>query len=245
MRINEKGVFGKDVLAAAKPYGEKDPELKPLVDDVSTKSQILSKALDRLSVADITKLMNEDDDQRDSGIANLETYALSCSKRKDPVWANAGQVIVNALKTVGWDMNYRSNKEETNLIDTFLLMVDSQENLKKALTTINAQEWIDEIRQGHARYVQHDAQRKDAEKPGSSITSKDAAREQGAAIDKLFRYVNFQIEFKASATYATLADDINKIIAEYRAALKLRATLAENEKKKDDKPTDKPGDKKA
>lgn len=232
MRINEKGVFAKEVLAAAKPYGEKDPELKPLIDDASSKSEILSKALDRLSVADITKLMNEDDDQRDSGIANLESYALSCSKRKDPVWANAGQVVVNALRTVGWDMNYRSNKEETNLIDTFLLMVDSQENLKKALTTINAQEWIDEIRQGQASYVQHTALRKEAEKPGSSITSREAARDLGVAIDKLFRYINFQIEFKGSDTYATLADEINKTIADYRATIKQRATRAENENKK-------------
>lgn len=232
MRINEKGAFAKEVLAVAVPYGEKDPELKPLIDDASSKSQILSKALDRLSVADITKLMNEDDDQRDNGIANLESYALSCSKRKDPVWANAGQVVVNALKTVGWDMNYRSNKEETNLIDTFLLMVDSQENLKKALVTINAQEWIDEIRGGQTSYVQHTALRKEAEKPGSSITSREAARDLGTAIDKLFRYINFQIEFKASATYATLADEINKTIAEYRAAIKQRATRAENEEKK-------------
>ena len=231
MRINEKGTFTKEVLAVAKPYGEKDPELKPLIDDASSKSEILSKALNRLSVADITKLMNEDDDQRDSGIANLESYALSCSKRKDPVWANAGQIVVNALKTVGWDMNYRSNKEETNLIDTFLLMVDSQENLKQALVAINAKEWIDEIRQGQTSYVQHTALRKEAEKPASSITSREAARDLGFALDKLFRYVNFQIEFKGSATYATLADEINKTIAEYRAAIKLRATRAENDEK--------------
>ena len=232
MRINEKGAFAKEVLAVAKPYGEKDLELKPLIDDTSSKSEILSKALDRLSVADITKLMNEDDDQRDSGIANLESYALSCSKRKDPVWANAGQVVVNALRTVGWDMNYRSNKEETNLIDTFLLMVDSQENLKQALVTINAQEWIDEIRQGQTSYVQHTALRKEAEKPANSITSREAARELGFAIDKLFRYINYQIEFKGSATYAALSNEINKTIAEYRIAIKQRETRSENEKKK-------------
>lgn len=228
MRITEKGVFADKVLAKATPYGETDPDFKILVDDANNKNQIFSKALLKLSLVGITQLMIEDDAQRDSGIANLESYALSCSKRKDPVWASAGQEVVNALRAVGWDMNYRGNKEETKLIDIFLAMVDSQPTLKQAIATISAQGWIDEIRQGHTSYLLHDAQREAADKPASSITSREAARDLGFAIDKLFRYINFQIEFKGSATYATLADEINKTIAAYRAALKLRATRTEN-----------------
>ena len=232
MRITEKGAFVDKVLAKANPYGETDADLKILVDDANSKNQIFAKAMQKLSLAAITQLMIEDDDQRDSGIANLESYALSCSKRKDPVWANAGQVVVNTLRAVGWDMNYRGNKEETKLIDIFLAQIESQPALKQAIATISAQGWIDEIRQGHTNYVLHDAQREAAEKPGSSITSREAARDLGIAIDKLFRYVNFQIEFKGSATYATLADEINKTIADYRATIKQRATRAENENKK-------------
>lgn len=228
MRITEKGVFADKVLAKANPYGEKDADLKILVDDATSKNQIFSKAMEKLSSASITKLMNEDDDQRDSGIANLESYALSCSKRKDPVWANAGQEVVNTLRAIGWDMNYRGNQEETKLIDIFLAQIESQPTLKQSISTINAEGWIDEIREGQASYKLHDAQREAAEKPGSSITSREAARDLGFAIDKLFRYINFQIEFKGSATYATLADEINKTIAAYRATIRQRATLAEN-----------------
>jgi hypothetical protein len=245
MRINEKGAFADKVLAKANPYVEKDAELKPVIKAVTEANAAFSKALEKLSVAAITKLMSEDDAQRDGGIGSLEGYAASCASRKDPVWSKAGQEVVNALKAVGWDMNYRGNKEETKLIDTFLAQVESQPTLKQALATISAQGWIDEIREGHTSYKLHDAQREEAEKPASTTSSKEAARELGAALDKLFRYVNFQIEFKGSASYATLADDINRIVEDYRATLKQRATRAKNEKKKDNKPTDKPGESKA
>lgn len=232
MRINEKGAFADKVLAKANPYGEKDAELKPLIDEANSKNQIFSKAMEKLSLAAITTLMNEDDDQRDSGIGNLESYVLSCSKRKDPVWANAGQVVVNTLRAVGWDMNYRSNKEETKLIDIFLAQLESQPTLKQAIATINAQGWIDEIREGQASYKLHDVQREEAEKPANSITSREAARELGFAIDKLFRYINFQIEYKGSATYSALANEINKTIADYRTAIKQREARSENQQKK-------------
>lgn len=235
MRINEKGAFADKVLAKANPYGEKDADMKAIIDEANTKNQIFGKALQKLSLVAITKLMHEDDDLRDSGISNLESYALSCSKRKDPEWASAGQVVVDALRAIGWDMNYRGNKEETKLIDLFLAQIEAQPTLKQALTTISAQGWIDEIREGQASYKLHDAQREAAEKPGGGITSREAARELGAALDKLFRYVNFQIEFKGSADCTALADEINKTIAEYRATIRQRATNAEKKEKKEKK----------
>lgn len=235
MRINEKGAFADKVLAKANPYGAKDADMKSLIDEANTKNQIFGKALEKLSLVAITKLMHEDDDLRDSGISNLESYALSCSKRKDPEWASAGQVVVDALRAIGWDMNYRGNKEETKLIDLFLAQIEAQPTLKQALTTISAQGWIDEIREGQASYKLHDAQREAAEKPGGGITSREAARELGAALDKLFRYVNFQIEFKGSADCTALADEINKTIAEYRATIRQRATNAEKKEKKEKK----------
>ncbi|WP_047450006.1 DUF6261 family protein [Alistipes sp. ZOR0009] len=232
MRINEKGAFADKVLAKANPYGEKDADMKSLIDDANTKNQIFGKALEKLSLVAITKLMHEGDDLRDGGISNLEGYALSCSKRKDPVWAAAGQEVVNALRAIGWNMNYRGNKEETKLVDLFLAQIEAQPTLKQALTTISAQGWIDEIREGQASYKLHDAQREAADKPGGSITSREAARELGVAIDKLFRYVNFQIEFKDSADCTALANEINKTIAEYRVTMRQRATTSQKKGKK-------------
>lgn len=239
MHINERGAFTDKVLAFAGPYAEKDAELKPLLQVLNEKNQIFSKSLEKLSLVDITKLLGKDDEQRDSGFANLKKYALSCSNRLNPDWAIAGQLVVNSIKALGWNTNYRGNEEETKLIDTFLAQIDSQTSLKQAITTINAGEWVEEIRQGQAKFKQHDAQRTAARESGDKTTSKEASREVGAALDKLFRYINFQIEFKASASYAALGDEINKIAASFRATQRLRATLAEKAKKEKESEKDK------
>jgi hypothetical protein len=230
MRINEKGTFADKLLAVTNGYGEKDAELKPLLQNVTTTNTAFSKALEKLSLVELTALMDADDDQRDSGIGNLESYALSCANRKNPIWAHAGQVVVDALKAVGWDMNYRANSAETKLVDTFLAQIESQPALKQALTTINAQEWIDEIREGQTSYKQHDQQRLTAKNSEGKVSSKLAARQLGEAIDKMVRYINFQIEYKNREDYRALSFLINTIIAEFATALKQRATRAQNAK---------------
>lgn len=230
MRINEKGTFADKLLLVATPYGEKDAELKPLLQNVTTANTAFSKALEKMSFVELTALMGEDDDQRDNGIGNLEGYALSCAGRKNPIWVQAGQVVVDAIKVVGWDMNYRGNVEETKLIDTFLAQIESQPTLKQALITINAQEWIDEIREGQTSYKLHDQQRLTAKNSEGKTTSKEAARELGIAIDKMVRYINFQIEFKNREDYRDLSFIVNTLISEITTTLKQRATRAQNAK---------------
>lgn len=230
MRINEKGYFGDRVLDTVAPYADKDADLALLIEDVRAKNQLLTTALMKLSYASITKQMKADDSLRDHGFVNLRTYAQVCAGRKDPTWANAGQLLVNAIKRTGWGMNRKGNKEETMLVETLLAEFDNQPKLREAIATINAQEWIDEIRQGHASYEQHSLLRDDAKKPKNKVTAKRAAQELSQSINKLFRYINFHVEFKDSEPYKTLANSLNSIIAESRTTLKQRATRARSAK---------------
>lgn len=230
MRINEKGYFGDKVLATVAPYADKDADLAPLVEAVRAKNLQLTTALQKLNYASITKQMKADDSLRDHGFVNLRTYAQVCAGRKDPTWAQAGQLLVNAIKRTGWGMNRKGNKEETMLVDTLLAEFDNQPKLREAIATINAQEWIDEIREGHASYQQHDLLRDDAKESKDKVSSKRAAQELCQAINKLFRYINFHVEFKDSEPYKTLADSLNTTIAESRRTLKQRATRARSAK---------------
>jgi hypothetical protein len=230
MRINEKGYFGDRVLDTVAPYADKDADLALLIEDVRAKNQRLTAALMKQSYASITKQMKADDSLRDHGFVNLRTYAQVCASRKDPIWAQAGQLLVNAIKKTGWGMNRKGNKEETMLVDTLLAEFDSQPKLREAIATINAQEWIDEIREGHASYEQHSRLRNSVKESKSKVNARRAAQELCQAINKLFRYINFYVEFKNSEPYKTLADSINTSIAECRKTLKQRATRARSAK---------------
>jgi hypothetical protein len=230
MRINEKGYFGDKVLAAIAPYCERDAELALLVAAASIKNQQLARALQKISCANITKQMKKDDSLRDHGIVNLRSYAQVCAGRKNPTWAQAGQLVVDAIKQVGWGMNRKGNNEETKLVDTLLAELDNQPKLREAIATINGQEWVDEIREGHASYKLHDLLRDDTKEAKNKVNSKQAAQELCQAINKLFRYINFQVEFRDSEPYRMLASSLNTIIAESKVTLKQRATRAKKRK---------------
>lgn len=232
MHINEKGNFADVVLAAVTPYCDNDADLAPLVAAVRAKNELLSQALQKVSLAEINKLLKEADALRDHGIVNLRDYAQACAARQNATWAQAGQLLVNAIKQTGWLMNRKGNKEETQLIDTLLAELDTQPKLREAIATINGQEWVEEIREGHASYKEYDMLRTSAQKSHDAVSSRQAAQEVGKAINKLFRYINFQIEFKASEPYMNLASRLNVTILHARATLKQRATVRKNRKAK-------------
>ena len=233
MHITEKGNFADKVLAAVTPYCDDDADLAPLVAAVRTKNEQLSRALQKVSNAEINKRLKEADALRDHGIVNLRDYAQACAARKNVTWAQAGLLLVSTIKQTGWLMNRKGNQEETKLIDTLLAELDTQPMLREAIATINGQEWVDEIREGHASYKEYDLLLSSAQCAQETGSSRPAAQELGKAINKLFRYINFQIEFKASEPYTNLASRLNVTILHARATLKQRATQRKNRKAKD------------
>lgn len=232
MHVNEKGTFTNKILDAAAPYKASNPEFAPVYEEANAKNQIFSKALQKMSYESITRLMEEDDDLRANGFTNLRDYAQLCASRKNPTWALAGQLLVDHIRKIGWDTAQKANAEETKLLDTLLNELESTPVLKEAIATINAQEWIDEIRQGQGNFKQHEAQRRSMKNSDEKITTREAARQLGFAIDRLVRYVNFQIEFKNSADFISLSNTVNVIVDESAAVLKQRATRLKNAKKK-------------
>ncbi len=232
MHVNEKGTFTNKILDVATPYKALHPEFVPVFDEVTAKNQIFSKALQKLSFENITRLMEQDHKLRCNGFVNLRDYALTCSMRKNVNWKLAGQVLVDHIRLIGWDTAQKTNAEATSLLETLLNELDNTPALKQSITTINAEEWLDEIRQGQTSYVTHEAQRRLLKTNNTKVSTREAARHLGFALDKMVRYVNFHIEFEKNADFMNLAQTINVIIADTSAILKQRATRIKNAKKK-------------
>lgn len=231
MHINERSSFTDKVLDFANQYADNDAEFKALLQVLNEKNQIFCKSIEKQNLVYITNLLAMDDEQRDSGFANLKKCALSFSSRLNMNWAVAGHLVLNSIKALEWSTNYLGKDEVTRLIDSLLAQIDSKPALKQAISTIKASGWVKEIRRGQAKYKQHDALRTAALKACDKTASIEASRDVGVALDRLFLYINFQIEYKANDSYAALASNINKIAASYRATQKLRASLVENANK--------------
>lgn len=233
MRINEKGYFAIKVLNITEAMVAKDPEFKALYDEVKLQNDELDRATSKLSVADLTELMVEDDDLRDSALANIKDQAQICAQRKNPEIAQAGKLVVSTIKSIDWNMQQRGNAEETALMAKLLDIFDTNAAVKQALATIDATEFVDDMRTGQAMYIAHDKNRTSAKGQNVKTTSKLAARELGVAIDKLFRYIDFMVDFRNNPDYLAISNNINAAITEAKSKVTQRETRAENAKNKE------------
>ena len=150
--------------------------------------------------------------------------------RKNAAWAQAGQLIVNTYRKIGWDMDRMSYADETTRVDTLLSMLKNEPELRQAVETIQAQEWVTEIEEAQASFKQHSTARVDktAAQEAKSNTVQ-AAKELGEAIAKEFRFIESEIEFYNKAELKDLVFKLNTIIAKYVTLQKQRATRSEND----------------
>ncbi|WP_320054748.1 DUF6261 family protein [uncultured Acetobacteroides sp.] len=231
MHINEKGAFASEVAEATTPFKVSSPNLAAHLQEVEARLATYRKTLEKLSTVDMSSLIETDDDQRDNGLTNLRDYAQVCASRKNAEWAHAGQLIVNTYRKVGWDMDRMPYADETIRVDTLLSMLKTEPELKQAIETMKAQEWVAEIEEGQANIKAHSAARvtKEAEQEAKSNTAQ-AADLLGEAVAKLFRFVESEIEFYNKPELKDLVLKINTIIGRYVTLQKQRATRAKNSK---------------
>lgn len=232
MHINEKGAFASEVAEATTPFATNMPALAAYKKTVEEKLAIYRITLEKLSLTDMSSLIEADDDQRDNGLTNLRDYAQVCASRKNAEWAHAGLLIVNTFRKVGWDMDRMPYADETNRVDTLLSMLKNEPELKQAVATIQGQDWVTEIEEGQTSFKQHSAARvdKSLEQEAKSNTAQ-AANELGDAIAKMFRFIESEIEFYGKVELKDLAFKLNKIISGYVTLQKQRATLAKKAQK--------------
>lgn len=234
MHVNEKGRFADEAIGAIAPFRTSSPALAAHIQEAEARLEAFQKSLQRLSTVDISSLIKEDDDQRDRGLINLRDYAQLCSSRKNEAWAHAGLLIVNTFRKVGWQMHEAPYADETNRVDTLLSMLKNEEELKQAVATILAQDWVAEIEEGQARFKEHSSARIDkAAAEEAKSNTRQAAGELGKSIDKLFRFIESEIEFYNKTELKEVVVKINTIVGRYVAEQKQRATRAKNGKEKD------------
>lgn len=229
MHVSEKGRFADEIICVVEPYKTSFPALATFLQETKNRSDIYMRSLQKLSIVDINSLIKKDHEQRCNGLVNLRDYAEVCSSRKNMAWSLAGQLIVNTFRKLDWKMHLASYAKVTTSVDTLLHMLKNEDELKQAVITTQAQEWVAEIEEGQNSYKQHSALRIDklvVEEAKSN--SREASRELGIAIDRLFRFIISEIEFYNKVELKELVVKINMIISTYITLQKQRYTRAKN-----------------
>jgi hypothetical protein len=233
LSLEEKQNFTNQVLNLIIPVLGELPEYKVLVALVKSDFDFMKKTLEGLSHPEYTQAVVDGDSLRDGGISGIKGNATRSLNRKDATWVAAGTIILQAFDDFGDNMANQSMATETAEVDNLLAEIDRNPELKAAITTIQSDAWLQDVRDG-----QHQV-KSSIEKRGASNASKtlpstiEASRPLIVSINKLFRFINMKLEFEPKPELLALSFRLNDVIGGYKSGLKLRETL--HKQKKQDK----------
>ena len=149
-----------------------NPTFKPYIDPIGSVYTRLKQAAQAISHPELTSEINEGDDLRDGGIRSLKSTADHSVNRTDPAWSTAGQRVLNLFRDFGNNMADLSLAKETTAIDNFLGAIDSNPELKKDITTIQGDIWLQDVRDGQQK-VKSGIAKRDASKKKLSDEERD------------------------------------------------------------------------
>lgn len=228
--IKDKQNFAKETINSVEPVLGGLPEYSDLVAQVKLDYANLVKANEGMDHPELTKVVNEGDNLRDGGIGGLVGNAKRSLNRKDPKWVEAGTLILQAFHTFGDGMATLSISQETTAVDNFLNEVDRNAALRGAITTIQSDAWLQDMRDGQQMVVSAVDQRGVERAADAFPPAIEAALPLVGSIDKLFRYINMKIEFDPKPELVDLSHRLNEIVGRYKQGVKLRQTLREQGK---------------
>lgn len=227
--LEEKQTFTQETIRVVDPVLGELPEYKTLVAQIKADRDNMMKTTEGLNHPELTHAVNTGDNLRDGGIGGLKGNAKRSLNRTDPKWVAAGTVILQAFHDFGEGMATLSIAKETAAVERFLAEVDRNPVLRAAITTIQSDAWLQDMRDGQNMVVAAIDQR-GVERAADTLPSTvEAAMPLVASIDRLFRYINMKLEVDPTPELVALSHRLNEIIARYKQAIKLRQTLREQE----------------
>lgn len=219
MRIPEKQVFATKIAAAANKAKKANPDLGAHIQAVECHTEALKKAYERMSDNPIAAEMVEADDMRDNGLINLREYAAICASHHNVEWVRAGETILGVFKDISWDIHRLRNPDESIRVDNLLIILKTYPKLKKAIATMHAQHWVEEIEEGQLKFKEAHEKFKEQNENVVLIDLQPIVKNLGVALERLFQYINMRLEFMPNPELYNLAHKINDLIAAYKAKM--------------------------
>lgn len=232
LSLDEKLAFASEVISVFDSEFGSIPVLMPLVSQVKDDYSAVRQASIWLSHPELTQAVRNGDALRDLGVRTLKYVASQSLRRSDAAWVAAGKLILQAFHDFGDDMASRSTASESAEVDNLLAAFDRNADLRQAVSTIQCDAWLQDIRDGEQQVKRAIANRDavQAEEPQSPAYK--LAFQLVKSLSKLFRFINVKLEFEQTPELVALSHRINEIVGRYRASIKHRQTLRKQAKER-------------
>jgi len=216
------------VLPIVAPLASEDPfvaEMKPKIDKKTTE---LSIATGNSRGSKFTPILTECDNQRDLRFLGLRNYVITYTYHTDENVVQAAQVLEKLILTRGFSLHSFGYAEETSSLKS-LLEDFKTPAAQQAITTINAQlwvEWLEKAQQAFEEiYQQKVATEATEDLPLVSVTRRELIR----YLNRLLSYLDINSEIKPEK-FMPVVIKIDEVIVDIMTVARARKSKAKNNK---------------
>lgn len=188
-------------------------DFEPYKTRIETTKSNLDEACQKVNTQLLTKNVHLADDDRDTSILALETYALACSRRLDGDIRSAGTIILNEIKSHGSSIGRKPLAVESAILNEIISKFKTDQVLIDALTTLSGAPWLDEVEQSQEKYDTAVDTRREAKEGKSDVVAQEACKKVKDEVEAFNRYLDVMNDIN-QAGYAEIVSAIKVIIEE-------------------------------
>ena len=222
LRRNEHYTFGTRVLGILQGYDLEALQLKPINGRISASVMELDEALVKANTKLLTKTVGGADKNRDNGFLAIRYVLVGYSKRLNPQWNEAANLLLEVIRSYGWSLHLENNATETSLLENMISDFETKPKLKAAVELLGLGDMLAELKQSQADFEGTVQARTEEKASISEVKTIDACAKVRKSCELLFQYINMTQELNPNDDFASLTRLINEVIDEFNTSIKLR-----------------------
>ncbi len=159
------------------------------------------------------------DGSRDDALMAIKLYLKACERRIDVKWKDAARLILDELRSCGWDIENESYEKESIQIRKLLHDLNTDKQLSAAVNTLKLQGWVTELQESQAAFEFAVQARRQLEAGNENINSETACRNIRISLELVFNYIDVMNKIQPNKTNRQIIDKINEVIKSFNASL--------------------------
>jgi len=222
LKRDEYYTFGYKVLDVLSGFDTETLQLKPLQGRVENAVSLLDEALVKTSTRILTLSMSESDKNRDNSFLAFRYMIVACSKRLNPAWNAAANLLIDTVKSYGWTLQNENYSTESSRLNNLIADLETKSDLKAAVALLGLNDWLVEMKQSQRDFEMAEKLRVEAKASKCEVKTEDGCREIRKACELLFQYINMTQELNPNEDFVRITRLLNEVIAEFNTSINIR-----------------------
>lgn len=219
--------FIRGVIDLVEKTNTEELGLKVFLKNTKTQFSRFDNALKRDYVNPFTQTMISTDRSRDDRFIGFKAYVAACKYRKNKNWLIAAEELERLIDRYGGELYKMSYAEESAALDNLIADLQTAP-FKKAIRTIQANDWQDEMIEEHEAFKALNQKRNETEDPNTE-TIGDTRKPAIRALRSLLSMIRLQEEAMDNPALSDLVAQLNKHISKSMASARLSHSLNDKE----------------